>query len=171
MCIQFSSEISSGLVLLKIHPLHEIQNAVLFPWWFIFLTVFRKTWIYNCVKDSRRTTPLGPYVVSTILSPVSRDEQHFVFFHNFFCKPPVVVWPGCHRYESLWQATVRENWTGRCPLIANKDRKKQPRGSYDKRSDGSVICVRWNDNCPVTIASHYFFFHYFFFYQQNRKTG
>jgi len=37
-----------------------------------------------CGKDSRRTTPLGPYVVSTILSPVSRDRQHFVFFDIFF---------------------------------------------------------------------------------------
>jgi len=37
-----------------------------------------------CGKDSRRTTPLGPYVVSTILSPVSSDKQHFVFFDKFF---------------------------------------------------------------------------------------
>jgi len=43
-----------------------------------------------CGKDSRRTTPLGPYVVSTILNPVSSDKQHFVFFDSF-CKPPCVV--------------------------------------------------------------------------------
>jgi len=41
-------------------------------------------------------------------------------------------------------------------LIANNDGKKQPRGSYDLGSDGRVIFVRWNDICPVTIASHYF---------------
>jgi len=37
-----------------------------------------------CGKDSRRTTPLGPYVVSTMLSPVGGDKQHFVFFDIFF---------------------------------------------------------------------------------------
>jgi len=36
MRIQISSDISSRLVLLKIHPFHEIQNVVLFPWRFIF---------------------------------------------------------------------------------------------------------------------------------------
>jgi len=30
MCIQFSSAIPSRLVLLKLHPPHEIQNVVLF---------------------------------------------------------------------------------------------------------------------------------------------
>ena len=43
-----------------------------------------------CGKDSRKTTSFGPYVVSITLNPVSRDK-HFVFFDNFFCKPPVVV--------------------------------------------------------------------------------
>jgi len=37
-----------------------------------------------CGKDSLSTTPLGPNVLSTILSPVSSDKQHFVFFENFF---------------------------------------------------------------------------------------
>jgi len=43
-----------------------------------------------CGKDSRRTTPLGPYVVSTIFSPVRSDKQHFVFFDRF-CTPQVDV--------------------------------------------------------------------------------
>jgi len=42
-----------------------------------------------CGKDSRRTTPLRPYVASTILSPVSRDKQHFfsviIFFADTSC--------------------------------------------------------------------------------------
>ena len=49
----------------------------------------------HCGKDSHRTIPLGPHVVSTMLSPVSGGKQHLVSFDNFFCKPPVVVWPGC----------------------------------------------------------------------------
>jgi len=36
MRIQISSEISSRQVLLKLHPVHEIQNVVLFLWRFIF---------------------------------------------------------------------------------------------------------------------------------------
>jgi len=34
----------------------------------------------HCGKDSRTTTTLGPYVVSTMLSPVSSDKQHFTVF-------------------------------------------------------------------------------------------
>jgi len=30
-------------------------------------------------RDFRRTTPLGPYAISIILSPVSSDKEHFVF--------------------------------------------------------------------------------------------
>jgi len=38
-----------------------------------------------CGKDSRRTTPLGTYVVSTMLSPVGSDKQHFVFLQATGC--------------------------------------------------------------------------------------
>jgi len=34
----------------------------------------------HCGKDSRTTTTFGPYVVSTMLSPVSSDKQHFTVF-------------------------------------------------------------------------------------------
>ena len=44
-----------------------------------------------CGKDYRRTTLLGPYFASTMLSSVSSDKQHFILFDNFFGKPPVVV--------------------------------------------------------------------------------
>jgi len=49
----------------------------------------------------------------------------------------------------------QKNRIGHCPLLSNKDCKKQSRGSYDC-SNGSGIYVRWNDNCPVTIGSNYF---------------
>ena len=40
--------------------------------------------------------------------------------------------------------------------MSKKDCKKQPRGTFNFRSDGSVVCVKWNDNCPVTVASNYY---------------
>ena len=37
-----------------------------------------------------------------------------------------------------------------------KDWKKKPRGSYDYRSDGTVLCAKWQDNTVVTAASNYY---------------
>ena len=39
--------------------------------------------------------------------------------------------------------------------MSKKDCQKKPRGTFDFRSDSSVVCVKWNDNCPVTVASNY----------------
>ena len=33
---------------------------------------------------------------------------------------------------------------------------KKPRGSYDSKSDGTVLCVRWNENRAVTVATNYY---------------
>ena len=52
--------------------------------------------------------------------------------------------------------TVRENRTNKCPLPSNAVMKKAERGSFDFRSDGKVLCVKWNDNSPVTVASNHF---------------
>ena len=34
--------------------------------------------------------------------------------------------------------------------------QKKDRGFYDYRSDGTVLCLKWNDNNAVTFASNYY---------------
>ena len=80
-----------------------------------------------CGKDESRTNPLGTHVVEKMLSPVTNPSQYVVFFDNFFTSH-----------------TLLTNLAG------------QPRGTFDFRSAGSVVCVKWNDNCPVTVASNYY---------------
>ena len=48
--------------------------------------------------------------------------------------------------------TVRSNRTECCSLgVAKKDE----RASYDYKSDGTVLFVRWKDNSIVTIGTHF----------------
>ncbi|KAJ4449676.1 hypothetical protein ANN_01080, partial [Periplaneta americana] len=52
--------------------------------------------------------------------------------------------------------TVRENRTNKCPLVATNELKRKDRGTFDYKSDGKIICVKWNDNGVVTVASNHF---------------
>ena len=52
--------------------------------------------------------------------------------------------------------TVRANGTGKCPLLSKKEMEKSERGSYDYRSDDTVVFALWNDNNTVTVASNYY---------------
>ena len=107
-----------------------------------------------CGKDESRTNPLGTHVVEKMLSPVTNPSQHVVFFDNFFTSHTLLTNLAGENARAC--GTIRDNRTNHCPLIFKKDCKKQPRGSIDFRSDGLVVCVKWNDNCPVTVASNYY---------------
>lgn len=89
-----------------------------------------------------------------MLEPVVNTNCHVVFFDNFFTSHKLLT----DLTEKNIRAcgTVRENRTGHCPLVSNKEIQKKDRGSYDFRSDGTVLCVKWHDNCAVTVASNYY---------------
>ena len=106
-----------------------------------------------CGKDSSRTSPLGSHVVKKMLGPVPNKSQHIVFFDNFFTSHTLLNDLAAENVRAC--GTIRDNRTGRCPLMSKKDCQKKPRGMFDFRSDGSVVCVKWNNNCPVTVASNY----------------
>ena len=106
-----------------------------------------------CGKDSSRTSPLGSHVVKKMLGPVPNKSQHIVFFDNFFTSHTLLTDLAAENVRAC--GTIRDNRTGRCPLMSKKDCQKKPRGTFNFRSDGSVVCVKWNDNCPVTVASNY----------------
>ena len=47
--------------------------------------------------------------------------------------------------------TIRDNWTANCQIFNKKNVKNNQR-DHDYKS----VCVRWNDNCPVTVARVFF---------------
>ena len=57
--------------------------------------------------------------------------------------------------DILATATFRINRLAGCPLISNKDLKKEGRGSFDYRTDmnSTLRVVKWHDNKAVTVAS------------------
>ena len=105
-----------------------------------------------CGKDEIRTNFLETHVVEKMLSPVTNPSQHVVFFDNLFTSHTLLTNLAGENVRAC--GTIRDNRTNHCPLISKKDCKKQPRGAFDFRSDGLVVCVKWNDNCPVTVASN-----------------
>ena len=108
----------------------------------------------DCGKDESRTNLLGTHVVEKMLIPVTNPSQHVVFFDNFFTSHMLLTNLAGENVRAC--GTIRDNRTNHCPLISKKDCKKQPRGTFNFQSDGSVVCVKWNDNRPVTVASNYY---------------
>ena len=102
-----------------------------------------------CGKDPTRIIPLGSHVVNTMLQPMTTNENHVVFFDNFFSSHRLLVELAGRNIRA------RGNRTSKCPLMTNKVIQKKERGFYDYRSDGTVLCLKWNDNA-VTFASNYY---------------
>ena len=107
-----------------------------------------------CGKDDKRALPLGTHVVMNMLRPVKNRDEHVVFFDNFFTSYDLLS--ELARQNTRACGTVRENRTKKCPLISKKEMEKKDRGTFDYRSDGSILCTRWHDNNIVTVASNYY---------------
>ena len=91
-------------------------------------------------KDKSRTNPLGTHVVEKMLSHVTNPSKHVVFFDIFFTSHTLLT--NLARENVRACGTIRDNRTNHCPLIFKKDCKKQPRGTFDFQSAGSVVCVK-----------------------------
>ena len=107
-----------------------------------------------CGKQEKRTLPLGTHVVMNMLEPVVNKDNHVVFFYNFSTIYDLLIELAHLNIRAC--GTVRENRTRKCPLTSKKEMEKKERGAFDYRSDGTVLCTRWNDNNIVTVASNYF---------------
>ncbi|XP_066946080.1 piggyBac transposable element-derived protein 3-like [Macrobrachium rosenbergii] len=104
-------------------------------------------------KDENRKLPLGPQVVMDMWQPVVNKYSRHIF-DNFFTSYALMVDLTKQGFRAC--GTIRENRTGKCPLLPKKEIEKKERGSYDYRSDNMVLCARWNDNSIVTDASNYY---------------
>ena len=89
-----------------------------------------------CGKDPNRTTPLGSHIINTMLQPITNNENHVVFFDNFFTSHRLLVELAGRNICVC--GTVRDNRTSKCPLMTSKVIQKKERGFYDYRSDGTV---------------------------------
>ena len=107
-----------------------------------------------CGKEAKRALPLGTHVVMNMLQPVATKDEHVVFFDNFFTSYDLLSELAHQNIRAC--GTIRENRTRKCPLASKKAMEKNGRGSFDYRSDGTVLCTRWNDNSIVTVASNYY---------------
>ena len=107
-----------------------------------------------CGKDQNQTTPLGSHVVNTMLQPITANENHVVFFDNFFTSHWLLGELAGRNIRAC--GTVRDNRTSKCPLMTNKIIQKKKRGFYDYRSDGIVLYLKWNDNNAVSFANNYY---------------
>lgn len=98
---------------------------------------------------------LGASVVLTYsdkLMKLGLGFRYHLYIDNFFTGLPLV--------EELTKrnmgvtGTIRENRTGKCPLLGNKEMKKKERGVYDYRVSDSIIICKWHDNSIVSVCSN-----------------
>ena len=74
-----------------------------------------------------------------------------VFFDNFFTGHKLLTNLAGENVGACGAIKEQQN-----KPLPKKDCKKQPRGTFDYQSNGSVVCLKWNDNCPVSVASNYY---------------
>ena len=102
-------------------------------------------------KDS--SMPLGPQVVSDLLSIVEDPACHCVYFDRFFTSYSLLL--DLHEKNFNVLGTTRENRTIKCPLRPSKAVDKENRGFFDHRSDNYVSTVKWKDNKVVYMGSNF----------------
>lgn len=109
--------------------------------------------IYSGKKNESSGMPLGEDVVMQLLSTIADPGRHEIYFDNFFTSYNLLSKLADSGIKAT--GTVRSNRIRQCPLPDNKTFAKEPRGSMDYRSDGTVFICRWNDNAVVTVASNH----------------
>jgi DNA excision repair protein ERCC-6 len=84
----------------------------------------------------------------------SNPAKHTLYFDNFFSSYDLM----CHLHAKGFKATgtIRQNRCGGAQrdLIPDAQMKRQYRGSYDHRCDGTVYVVKWKDSAIVSLASN-----------------
>ena len=90
-------------------------------------------------KDGKKVKVTGPYAVRKRHETLPKNQHYRVFFHSWFCTLDL-----CRELKSLGflvSATARSDRIGKCPLMTEKDLIKEGRGSYDYRTDMSIVNV------------------------------
>ena len=89
-----------------------------------------------------------------MVEPNTNVDSHIVFFDYFFTRHKPLVELAERSIRA--SGTIRDGRTGRSPLVSIKLIEKKPRRSQDFKSNGKVLCMRWNDSKAVTVATNCF---------------
>ena len=103
-------------------------------------------------KDDGRKKPLGTSVAKRMSNIIESDKckNHILHFDNFFTSYSLLVDLAGKNLRAI--GTVRSNRTESCFFGVTK---KDERGSYDYKSDGTVLFVQWKDNSIVTVGTNF----------------
>ncbi|XP_065639594.1 piggyBac transposable element-derived protein 3-like [Hydra vulgaris] len=108
------------------------------------------------MESSKASTyGVGASVVLNMLSSLPSGHNFKVFADNFFTSLTLL---DVLKERAIWfVGAIRTNRLNMCPLLCEKDLRKEGRGSYDYRTDTyfNLILVRWYDNKAVTLVSSY----------------
>nr|XP_047141031.1 piggyBac transposable element-derived protein 3-like [Hydra vulgaris] len=104
------------------------------------------------MESSKASTyGVGASVVLNMLSSLPSGHNFKVFADNFFTSLTLL---DVLKERAIWfVGAIRTNRLNMCPLLCEKDLRKEGRGSYDYRTDTyfNLILVRWYDNKAVTL--------------------
>ena len=114
--------------------------------------------LYQGKEAMRFKEPLGIQVIGkmvNVIEQTSETTRHELFFDNFFTSHDLMQKLASQSMRAT--GTVRENRINSATktMISHKELKKQGRGSFDHRCDGTVYVSKWNDNSIVHICSNY----------------
>ena len=114
--------------------------------------------LYQGKEAMRSKEPLGIQVIGkmvNVIEQTSETTRHELFFDNFFTSHDLMQKLASQSMRAT--GTVRENRINSATktMISHKELKKQGRGSFDYRCDGTVYVSKWNDNSIVHICSNY----------------
>lgn len=104
-------------------------------------------------ESASRKEGLGSKVVKDLLKFIQEPKQVEVYFDNFFNSYQLLNDLKTAGFKAI--GTVRDNRIRKCPVKSVKLMKKEARGKFDYRCDGTVYVCRWMDNAVVTLASNH----------------
>ena len=109
--------------------------------------------LYTGKADKQKVT--GPYVVLRLLETLPKNQRFKVFFDNWFSSIPLCLALKANGYPCV--GTLRADRTKNCPLPADKDLKKEGRGSHTYRTDANsgLTITKWYDNKSILLISNY----------------
>ena len=92
-------------------------------------------------KDGKKVKVTGPYPVRELLKTLPKKQHYRVY--NWFCTLDL-----CRELKSLGflvSATARSDRIGKCPIMVQKDLKKESRGSYNYHTDmgSGLVIMKW----------------------------
>ena len=111
--------------------------------------------LYCGAKSSGRENCSAENVVLRLAEQIPKNLNFKLCFDNWFCTLSLCL--KLKEIGILTTATIRTNRIAKCPLLSEKDLKKQGQGSFSYKIDANsgLLLLRWFDNKCVHMTSTY----------------